>query len=101
MSSDGGSEPVWAHTGKELFYRDGRNKTMVVDVVTHPTFRAERPRVLFEGNFVSGGLQPQYSVTPDGQRFLMIQREPPPVVSRLELVLNWREELIRRTGATR
>jgi hypothetical protein len=59
--------------GKELFYRSG-DKTMAVDVATEPTFTAGTPKVLFEGRYVrQPGPGPNYSVTPDSQRFVMIK----------------------------
>ena len=39
ISTDGGDEPCWSRSGRELFYWQGDNKMMVVDVETKPTFR--------------------------------------------------------------
>jgi serine/threonine-protein kinase len=106
ISTDGGTDPVWARSGKELFYRNG-NKMMVVDVTLQP-FRAARPRVLWEGDYAhglssfcgpAGPSSSNYDVTPDGQRFLMIQEQESPelVSTRVQVVLNWPEELKRLT----
>ena len=46
ISTDGGTSPLWAHSGRELFYRNGE-KVMVVSIQTEPTFKAEAPRLLF------------------------------------------------------
>ena len=67
---------LWNPKGKELFYRTGaqREKMMVVEYQTEPTFSAGKPRLLFEGNYTAGapaGGGAQYSIMPDGQRFLM------------------------------
>ncbi|MFQ5968847.1 MAG: TolB family protein, partial [Acidimicrobiia bacterium] len=100
ISTDGGSEPVWAHSGKELFYRNG-DKMMVVSTQTAPTFQAGRPRLLFEGAYMrSEGIRPaNYDVTADGQRFLMIEEGGRPdetsVPTHIVVVLNWHEELKR------
>ena len=32
VSADGGVEPVWAHSGRELFYRNGANELVAVEV---------------------------------------------------------------------
>jgi hypothetical protein len=48
ISTEGGTEPVWNPKGRELFHRNG-NKMMAVDVTTHGTFSAGKPKVLFEG----------------------------------------------------
>lgn len=47
ISTDGGSQPVWARNGKELFYRS-EGRVMVVSLQTEPTFQAETPRLLFQ-----------------------------------------------------
>ncbi|MCH8267337.1 MAG: serine/threonine-protein kinase [Acidobacteria bacterium] len=97
ISTDGGAEPVWARNGRELFYRNG-SQMMAVEIATEPTFSAGLPRLLFEGNFQpSAASLANYDVTPDGQRFVMIQEgapdSPPPQIN---VVLNWFEELKRR-----
>ena len=46
ISTDGGSQPLWAHSGRELFYRNGE-KVMVVSIQTEPTLKADAPRPLF------------------------------------------------------
>ena len=37
----------------------------------------------------------RYDVAPDGKRFLMVQRDEPPPPARIEIALNWFEELER------
>ena len=73
ISTEGGSEPVWNPNGRELFYRSGKTM-MVVDVASKPVFAASRPRVLFTGDYVLSSFTPNYDVSRDGRRFLMIQR---------------------------
>jgi len=73
ISTEGGGEPVWNPKGRELFYRVG-NKMMAVDVTTQGAFSAGKPRVLFEGAYVGTPRSlPNYDVSPDGQRFLMLK----------------------------
>lgn len=48
ISIDGGSEPRWRRDGRELFYPSGE-RMMAVALTTTPVFRAEEPRLLFEG----------------------------------------------------
>ncbi|MDA2924703.1 hypothetical protein MYX65_08625, partial [Acidobacteria bacterium AH-259-L09] len=94
ISTDGGTQPVWARNGKELFYRNA-DKMMVVSIQTEPTFKAETPKLLFEGEYSYSvpSYTSNYDVTPDGQRFLMIKESQE--VSQLTIVLNWFEELKR------
>ena len=71
---------------------------MAVDVTTEPTFSAGTPRLLFEGTYeLSGGTRANYDVTPDGQRFVMVQLgEVGSEATQINIVLNWFEEMKRR-----
>ena len=90
---DGGTAPVWARNGRELFYRSD-NVMMTVDLSTTPVFTAGRPKRLFEGSYLQDA--GSYDVAPDG-RFLMIKYEPH-ALTELVLVQNWFEELKRRVS---
>ena len=106
VSVGGGSEPVWAANG-EVFYRRPSDYTMMaVDVSTDPELVVGPPTELFTGGSVppgGGGPRPRYSVTKDGQRFLMSAAALPSdeagigaAVSRVNIVLNWTQELLER-----
>jgi Tol biopolymer transport system component len=97
ISADGGREPVWAHNGRELFYRSG-DKMMAAEVATQPTFNAATPRLLFRGPYeTTNTTGPDYDVTADDQRFLMVQpSEQQSSTTDFNVVLNWFEELKRR-----
>ena len=97
ISTEGGTEPVWNPNGRELFYRSG-DKMMAVDVTTQPSFAVGKPHMLFAGPYEPAPLtNPDYDVSPDGQRFLMLkpadQAEASP--TQINVVLNWFEELKR------
>ncbi len=95
---EGGIEPVWSPDGKELFYRSG-NKLMVVLIQIDPAFSPGKPKVLFEGSYVSESNPPgfqYYDISPDGERFLMMKEgELPQDQSQIHAILNWFEELKR------
>ena len=97
ISTDGGGELVWARSGRELFYRNG-DKMMVVPVQTQGMFTPGKPQLLFQAPFeVMDGFRPNFDVTPDGQRFLMIKdAAPDSAPTQINVVLNWFEELKRR-----
>jgi eukaryotic-like serine/threonine-protein kinase len=98
ISTEGGTEPAWNPNGRELFYRSGE-KMMSVDIATQPSFSAGKPRVLFEGRYSPApGTTPNYDVSPDGQRFLMIRptEQAEAAATQINVVLNWFEELKRR-----
>ena len=93
VSNDGGGAPVWARNG-ELFYYNGK-EMKVVQTKTSPTFSASTPEVLFEGEYVEVGAgRPNYDVTSDGQRFIMVQdNQQSTAATQINVVLNWFEEL--------
>ena len=96
ISTQGGNEPVWSRNGRELFYRSG-DAMMAVEVTTNPLLSAGRPRRLFERPYeVSSALWPDYDVSTDGQRFLLVKMiESFDAPAQINVVLNWSEELKR------
>jgi serine/threonine-protein kinase len=100
ISNEGGSQPIWAPDGKQLFYRSAGlgNQVWVVDVQTGSGFSASKPRFLFEqSGYARGTLVRTWDVSHDGRRFLMVkmeERKPQPVTEMI-LVQNWFEELKR------
>jgi serine/threonine-protein kinase len=98
ISIDGGNEPMWAPSGKELFYRED-DKMMKVNIKPEPEFAAGTPEFLFEGRYLAQSPHTPmalYDISPDGRYFLMIQEadeEAAPL--QIHVVLNWEEELKR------
>jgi Tol biopolymer transport system component len=75
VSSGGGSAPLWAHNGRELFYVGGNNM-YAVRIHPGPPFSAEPPRVLFTipDRVRAGALtRGTFAIAPDDQRFLMVR----------------------------
>ena len=104
ISTNGGREPVWAHSGRELFYL-GPSEVIAAQVTTEPAFNRGEQRVLFShgSEYIRGSGYTAYDVSPDDQRFVMIRR----IISglaqgqdstRLMLVENWFEELKAKVG---
>jgi serine/threonine protein kinase/Tol biopolymer transport system component len=99
VSTGGGQEPVWARSGRELFYVAGGGRVMAVGVQTQPTFASRSPENLFERpDPGTGSVGRHFDVAPDGKSFLMIKREAVPSgeAPSLIVVQNWTEELKRR-----
>jgi hypothetical protein len=49
ISNNGGTYPVWARNGRELFFRTGYQRVMVADyIVKGDSFAAGKPRVWSE-----------------------------------------------------
>jgi serine/threonine-protein kinase len=93
ISAEGGSYPLWARSGHEIFFRND-DKLMVIPVETQPAFKAGTSRMLFRGgNYV---MLQNYDVAPDGQHFLMIKEKEAPASSKeVSIVLHWTDELKR------
>jgi serine/threonine-protein kinase len=96
ISSDGGEWPVWARSGREIFYRTPLDSSrsrqlMSVFVNGEPSFLAATPRVLFDASLFGR----RFDVDRSGRRFLMIRypQEPP---REFHMVTNWFAELTRK-----
>jgi serine/threonine-protein kinase len=86
VSTGGGILPRWSRDGKELFYVTG-DAVVAVAIRADGSFGA--PRRLFDRtNFYTSRFR-SYEVSPDGKRFLMIQRDPGSVPRQLNVILNW------------
>jgi Tol biopolymer transport system component len=95
VTIEGGSQPLWAPDGSELYYRKG-GAMMSVPIRTQPSFRAGLPVQLFQGDYInSDGNWRDYDLEyPEGRRFLMLEEFEPDVANtRLIFVENWDREL--------
>ena len=93
ISTGGGTRPLWARDGSELFYLDSGGRLMEVSVRIDPSLDFGNPEVVFEESYYRF-----YDVHPNGERFLMIKEGAAGDETRpaeLILVLNWFEELKR------
>jgi serine/threonine-protein kinase len=98
VSTAGGTEPVWAADGHEIYYLAG-NKMMAAGVTTAPDFTAGEPEVLFEAPTAVHDpvILANYDVTADGQQFLIIpQSNQRP--TQINIAINWSTELARRVS---
>jgi Tol biopolymer transport system component len=101
VSTAGGTRPVWAHSGKELFFfgADGTLMRVPVDA-TATVWNAGVPTKLLESRYYTGTGNPNrsYDVSPDGQRFLMIKAasaDPTTLPPSIVVVLHFDQELQR------
>jgi serine/threonine-protein kinase len=100
VSTNGGTQPLWARNGHELFYVAQDGFLMRVSVGKGLTWAPSAPTKVFERRVGSGGVNPfrDYDIAADGQRFLMIKEgrgdatdAPPQIV----VVQHFDEELKR------
>ncbi len=93
VSTDGGTEPVWARNGTELFYREDERSLMAVSVRSGAALTLGRPQPLAQIQLVNDS-GAAYDAAPDGRRFIAIEdanSAPPSLV----VVQNWLSELGR------
>jgi serine/threonine-protein kinase len=105
VSIEGGNNPAWHPNGRELFFVSladpaGKRRMMAVEFAPGSPPRIGRPRPLFafDPRLLTFACTPVrcYDVAADGQRFYVTQTRtppPPPVVTHINLILNWFEEL--------
>lgn len=74
---------------------------MAVEVTTKPKLSAGERRMLFEGKYLTTPQTfPDYDVSGDGQRFLMLKAAGQAQAStQINVVLNWTQELKRLVAA--
>lgn len=99
VSTAGGIEPMWAHSGRELFYRNGANELVLVDVTIEPTFGVVRQQVLFSvAGFEFDFQHRLYDLTPDDQRFVMLRTTESQDSVQLIWVQDFFDELKAKVG---
>ena len=96
VSRDGGQEPIWSPDGKELFYRKG-DDILSVSVSTDDGLQVGIPRVELHDLSIAKTWA-NYRISPDGKRFLVLQRDPAAVPRQINVILNWRREFDERVS---
>jgi len=98
VSEGGGSFPVWARGGKEIFYRASDRTLTAVDIRTGADIVLGDRKPLFK--FGIGAAGNRFAVSADGQRFLINeyveQASAPKTVTEtpeLTVVINWSAEM--------
>jgi len=101
VSIDGGSEPVWAPNGRELFYRKptgGAAHLMAAELSLATEARVLKRTMLFDASeYEPAQPHANYDVAPDGQSFVMLRRSPATHIVVIQNV----QELVRRAQGAR
>ena len=105
ISTHGGFNPVWARNGRELYYFEGHDRKdalMASDFSADAAVKFGTPHALFEGDWDVTTPTRSYDVTPDGD-FIMSRSKFPqePPVTKVNVVLNWFQELKQRAPVSK
>jgi len=99
VSTDGGGQPVWSRSGRELFYAPGDGAVMAVPVTAQrDRWSAGLPIQVVQRdayNLRGVGFGRPYDVSADGRRFLVIKPTSGDATGAPQIVLvtHWDEEL--------
>jgi Tol biopolymer transport system component len=98
VSAIGGNSPMWRADGRELYFHGADGALMAAAITPGTGTLAGAPVGLF--SFAPGGnlVTPYYSVTPDGQRFLLSKLVQHGGETPLTVLVDWPAQL--RTRAT-
>lgn len=102
VSTAGGTRPLWARSGQELFYLAPSGALMSVPTERGSTWKSGAPVKLFDWPIPAVSSR-SYDVSPDGQRFLMLKpaggSESTPAPTSLVVMQHFDEELKRLAPA--
>jgi len=97
VSVGGGSQPLWAHSGTELFYVDGQELLVAARLQLGGQVVIEDRQPLFSVNgYLLSSNYAEFDVSPDDRRFLLLRRAGPDggvPQPTMVIVENWFEEL--------
>jgi Tol biopolymer transport system component len=102
ISTNGGRLPEWRVDGRELYFIDSQGRLVATTVETAGnTLEVGKAQVLFDAQAppVAFPDPVPYAVMSDGQKFLIARAIDRDRSSSLVIVLNWQEDLKRRTPA--
>jgi serine/threonine-protein kinase len=102
VSTNGGTQPLWAPSGRELFYVTPDGALMQVAVAGGPRWAAGAPTMVLAGRYAmrspSGSNLRAYDIARDGQRFLMMKgagNDATSALPQIVVVQHFDEELKR------
>ena len=98
VSTDEGAYPTWSRDGRRLIY-ENMDTLWAVDIANSPTFRLGKSHLIYQGQIWNAAAGPNYALSPDGKRFVVVERGRDSTGNNLNVVLNWTEELLRLAGS--
>ena len=99
VSINGGSEAAWARSSRELFYRDASGNMVAATVRARDgSFEVLDRQILFNaGAYIQNDDHRYYDVSPDGERFFMVDYGAAGGAGDLIMVTNF-DEVVRRSS---
>jgi hypothetical protein len=99
ISTDGGGNPAWSRTRRELLYATPDNQIAAVSyTVNGDSFHAERPRALSNSRFAPRVVNRSFDLHPDGDRMALVKAPEGPMRAKRDhiiLIFNFLDELRR------
>jgi serine/threonine-protein kinase len=95
-SDGGGNEPMWARSGRTLFYRTPEG-IVSVGVTTGAAFSIGERKLVLPGPYLTDPSHQNYDVSPDGTQFLVLKQAD--ANAKPLLVHNWGQELREKLAA--
>ena len=94
VSTEGGTEPVWAPDGSALYFR-GLTDVMAATVTERPSLVVGTPKPLFEDTYFRSVAHSAYDVFPSGRELLMLNGWSR-AQTRAYLLVNWTQAMLGR-----
>lgn len=94
VSTDGGSDARWSPDGHTIYYLDGGQNMMRVNVSAGESFEAGIPEMIFAPALRTITQHNRYLISPDGERFLLLSSLGDKTTPPTTVVLNWERGLV-------
>ena len=99
VSTAGGTQPLWAAGGRELYYINGKRDLVAAEIRPGAAFSVGEQKVLFStAPYTAGAGVHSYAVTGDGKRFMLTQEGEPLQESELVVAQGWLRQVAGKAG---
>jgi serine/threonine-protein kinase len=96
VSQSGGTRPLWARNGRELFFLTRDQRLMSAPFTTSPSFELGNPTQVADLSGYAVATVRNYDVSADGRRILVVAPADRGARPDINIVLNWVEELRKK-----
>ncbi|HYC34017.1 MAG TPA: protein kinase, partial [Gemmatimonadales bacterium] len=98
VSTAGGRQPLWATSGRELFFINTKGDLVSAEIRPGGSFAVGEQRALFStAPYAPGGGIHGYAVTPDGKQFMMMQEGESLQDSEFVIAEGWLRQVAGKT----